>query len=72
MFHQIMNAKLYFRVCLEIVVGSSDKPIYPDPLSLQAQVPIIMWLADGNSLMCYNEIQAGLTEEHPEMFLTFS
>ncbi len=31
MFYHIMNAKLYICVCLEIVVGSSDKPICPGP-----------------------------------------
>ena len=31
MFCHIMNAKLYFCVCFEIVVGSSDKPICPGP-----------------------------------------
>ncbi len=32
-FNHIMNVKLYFCVCWEIVVGSSDKPICPGPWS---------------------------------------
>ena len=34
MFYHIMNAKLYFCVCWEIVVGSSDKLIFPGPWSV--------------------------------------
>ncbi len=30
-YHINMNAKLYFCICWEIVVGSSDKPICPGP-----------------------------------------
>ena len=57
MFYHIMNAKLYFCICWEIVVGSSDKPICPGPLPL----PCLL------QLMCKNEkeqlqfIQAGIS-----------
>ncbi len=38
MFYHVMNAKLYFCACWEIVVGSSDKPICPGPFELHGWI----------------------------------